>query len=129
MINKSLSNGIRQVIFERDARICQYCGKKEPEVKLTIDHIYPVIKGGTNEATNLITACTKCNRDKKDKILKNPPTVKDINLKKLPSLRVTIRLDKRTFVDLKVNAIENGLTVQEILEKAVMDYLRGKTTA
>jgi hypothetical protein len=38
-------------------------------VLLQIDHIHPVAKGGTNDLTNLITACGPCNAGKRDKTL------------------------------------------------------------
>lgn len=43
---------------------CQVCYKTEPEVKITIDHIIPVSKGGTNHIENLQPLCMTCNRRK-----------------------------------------------------------------
>lgn len=43
---------------------CQYCLKKFPLKDLTIDHIKPRSKGGTNEYENRILACFKCNSTK-----------------------------------------------------------------
>jgi 5-methylcytosine-specific restriction endonuclease McrA len=34
---------------------------------LTLDHVLPKSRGGTNEWTNLVTCCSKCNRDKDNK--------------------------------------------------------------
>jgi 5-methylcytosine-specific restriction endonuclease McrA len=48
-------------IFQRDKFICQYCGSKE---KLTIDHIFPLSKGGNNDDKNLQVLCLKCNQKK-----------------------------------------------------------------
>ena len=48
-----------------------YCGRSPPEVKLQLDHIFPVSKGGTNKLSNLVPACFECNNGKRDKILKN----------------------------------------------------------
>ena len=57
-------------IFERDGFKCQYCGKApQDDVKLVVDHIYPVNKGGSNDANNLITSCYDCNASKSNKIL------------------------------------------------------------
>lgn len=56
---------IRHQIFERDNYTCQYCGKRGG--KLEVDHVCPISKGGTNEFSNLVTACRRCNRQKKDK--------------------------------------------------------------
>ena len=45
---------------------CVYCG--DPAVE--IDHVVPVVKGGTHELSNLVPACRPCNRSKgaKDEI-------------------------------------------------------------
>lgn len=40
---------------------CAYCGNVE---NLTLDHITPQSKGGTNRLTNVICACDKCNKSK-----------------------------------------------------------------
>ena len=58
----------RYVILERDKFTCQYCGRKAPNVALEVDHIIPVSKGGSDESTNLITACFECNTQKRNKL-------------------------------------------------------------
>ena len=45
--------------------MCLKCGS---EKNLTIDHIIPVSKNGTNDFDNLQILCGKCNQDKGDKI-------------------------------------------------------------
>lgn len=60
----SITKKIRFEVFKRDSFKCQYCGKSSPDAVLEIDHIKPVIEGGTNDLTNLITACFDCNRGK-----------------------------------------------------------------
>lgn len=56
-------------VFLRDNFTCKYCGRKAPDVVLSIDHIHPKSKGGTNETKNLVTACVDCNREKGDMVL------------------------------------------------------------
>ena len=56
---------IRELVFKRDNYTCQYCGKVGG--KLEADHVMPFSKGGSNELSNLVTACRKCNRQKRDK--------------------------------------------------------------
>lgn len=52
----------RLALYARDGFACCYCGAGvEDEVKLTLDHLTPYSKGGTNSATNLVTCCSRCN--------------------------------------------------------------------
>lgn len=46
---------------------CIYCGKMEPEVKITEDHVIPLIKGGTNNIENIQPLCFVCNSRKGSK--------------------------------------------------------------
>lgn len=72
---RSIPKGVRFDVFKRDSFKCQYCGSAAPDVLLEIDHIRPVSKGGTNDTTNLITACPACNSGKSDKTLDENTTV------------------------------------------------------
>ena len=45
---------------------CQFCGKKLPTDKLTIDHIIPKSKGGKMVWENVVLACMPCNAKKDD---------------------------------------------------------------
>lgn len=50
--------------MRRDGHTCRYCGAKAPDAKLTVDHVVPVALGGTDEPSNLVTACDACNGGK-----------------------------------------------------------------
>ena len=74
-------------IFKRDNYTCAFCGKKFPINELTLDHLYPVSKGGSSRKYNLVTACKECNFKKSDiincdKVPKNINLYKDINKEK-----------------------------------------------
>lgn len=66
---KAISKKDRFEVFKRDHFTCQYCGRRAPDVVLHVDHIDPVANGGTNEITNLITACSDCNGGKGARLL------------------------------------------------------------
>ncbi len=51
-------------VYERDNHTCQTCGATGKTVELTVDHIVPVIAGGTNDESNLQTLCRSCNSRK-----------------------------------------------------------------
>lgn len=70
----ALSQSLRFEVLRRDAFTCQYCGAKAPDVKLQADHIVPRAAGGTDESSNLITACVACNIGKRDSISGQLPT-------------------------------------------------------
>jgi 5-methylcytosine-specific restriction endonuclease McrA len=48
---------------------CPMCGMKEPEIKLTEDHIIPLSKGGSNWIENIQPLCLKCNMKKHNKLI------------------------------------------------------------
>jgi len=54
----------RSRIYKRDGYKCVYCGNHK---NLTIDHVLPKSRGGTNRWTNLVTCCSNCNRKKGDR--------------------------------------------------------------
>jgi 5-methylcytosine-specific restriction endonuclease McrA len=43
---------------------CPSCKRKEPEIKLTRDHVLPLLLGGKNDITNIQPLCLKCNTKK-----------------------------------------------------------------
>lgn len=59
-------------LFARDDYQCQYCGRRQSELKpresLTRDHLIPMSRGGTNEWSNVVTACSPCNTKKANRL-------------------------------------------------------------
>ncbi|MDO8142017.1 MAG: HNH endonuclease [Candidatus Brocadiales bacterium] len=54
----------RRNIFARDENKCQYCGKRFPTSELSLDHIVPKAYDGKTTWTNIVCACTDCNKKK-----------------------------------------------------------------
>jgi 5-methylcytosine-specific restriction endonuclease McrA len=51
--------------YKHDGR-CYYCGQRMFVDEFTIDHLYPVSKGGSDHPDNLVPACLPCNTLKGD---------------------------------------------------------------
>ena len=49
----------RRNVFHRDGHCCQYCGYQGE--KLSIDHVIPRSRGGSDTWENVTTACLICN--------------------------------------------------------------------
>ena len=55
-------------VFLRDRFCCQYCAKAFPAHQLTFDHVIPRSRGGRTSWENVVSACTKCNLMKANKM-------------------------------------------------------------
>jgi 5-methylcytosine-specific restriction endonuclease McrA len=51
----------REIIFEKYGKICKICNESQ---NLSIDHIIPVAKGGTDTLDNFQILCVRCNSKK-----------------------------------------------------------------
>ena len=59
-------------LFARDGYRCQYCGRHRSDLgyreSLTRDHVVPISRGGGNGWRNVVTACSRCNLTKGDRL-------------------------------------------------------------
>jgi len=76
----------RNRIYKRDGYECVYCGSYK---NLTLDHVIPKSRGGTNDWTNLVTSCIKCNLKKADRT----PEEARMTMKKTPHVPTLITQD------------------------------------
>ena len=56
-----ISPPVRRHVYDRDGRRCRHCSTQE---RLSIDHVVPWSKGGSDAIDNLQTLCMPCNRRK-----------------------------------------------------------------
>lgn len=56
----------RMSVYNQSEGRCVYCGRFIPFDEMTIDHIVPLSKGGTNYEKNLQCCCKECNLMKQD---------------------------------------------------------------
>ena len=54
----------RKKILKRSYNMCTCCGQKLTEKTMTIEHVIPLSRGGTNDEINLVALCSKCNYEK-----------------------------------------------------------------
>lgn len=55
---RKIPQKIKRQVYTRDGFCCQKCGSQK---NLTLDHIFPFSKGGSNEPSNLQVLCKRCN--------------------------------------------------------------------
>jgi hypothetical protein len=102
-----LKKNKRLALYLRDSFTCAFCGinMRGMDARLiTVDHLTPRAKKGTNKETNLTTACLRCNCQKQDKSL---PSF--VGPEKARAIRKTARVDFKPFRD-QANAILKGLS-------------------
>jgi hypothetical protein len=58
---RSIPKSLREQVYTRDGRTCLSCGSTED---LTLDHIHPYSRGGSDDESNLQTLCRSCNSKK-----------------------------------------------------------------
>lgn len=69
---------IRWAVLQRDGFRCRYCGQEAADgVRLEVDHVVPRSAGGSDNMSNLLTACEECNQGKRD----SWPSDRELNLR------------------------------------------------
>ena len=66
---QKMTPGLRYEVMKRDGFKCVLCGRcVQDGIKLHVDHVIPISKGGKTEMNNLRTLCQECNLGKGSKI-------------------------------------------------------------
>lgn len=85
--------------------VCWYCGEVfDDKSKLTIDHVFPRSKGGTNDMNNIIMVCKHCNSSKRDTDLLEWYFVQH---RKFPSIPILVHYLKQIYFYAKDNDLLN----------------------
>jgi hypothetical protein len=61
---RNVPQKVRFEIFKRDGFRCIYCGATPVSTPLHCDHVVAIADGGSNDPSNLVTACSDCNLGK-----------------------------------------------------------------
>lgn len=57
----------KNLVYERDSYLCQYCRKALTRRDATIDHVLPRSRGGKSTFKNCVCSCSPCNSRKANK--------------------------------------------------------------
>ena len=68
-----------KVLNKTDKKRCAMCGTKLTLETLTVDHAYPLNKGGSYNLSNLIPLCEDCNQNKGERVI--------LSVKRFPFLK------------------------------------------
>lgn len=60
----AISPRARFEVLKRDGFRCVYCGAPARTSRLEIDHVVATANGGSDDSSNLVTACSTCNSGK-----------------------------------------------------------------
>lgn len=114
-ISKNVDIGPRQSRVHSNH--CYYCAL--PKNKLQIDHVTPVLRGGSNNFDNLVLACSNCNASKHSKDVeafwravrrKNTPE----RFKEIRKHAVLVNKLKREYLKSRRVAIIGGNPLQQV---------------
>src|SRR6266699_4887827 len=59
------TGALRQAIHAREGGVCFYCLRRTPARSHCLDHVVPLVEGGSNSYRNLVSCCMGCNSEKR----------------------------------------------------------------
>jgi hypothetical protein len=59
-LNKLAWQRIRKAVRQRDGNCCRDCGASGEWAELSVHHLLPASRGGTDDMDNLVTLCSTC---------------------------------------------------------------------
>ena len=136
---KAFSKEEKQNILNKTNCLCGHCGKQLTLDTMTIEHIFPLHKGGNHDEFNLVALCEECNNEKSNLVyeITDYYTYIDIEylpqyMRKLTDLKLQNKQSSRLLdVDIKAYdliPIQYKMTAYNMIKrgtkrKKVMDFL------
>lgn len=117
---RAISPRTRFEIFKRDGFTCAYCGRKSPDVVLEVDHIVPVVEGGSDDPINLTTSCWECNSGKSGVLLGQVMTGED------PHDRAIVMLERERQLEEYNRVLETARERREVETWALVRYWKSE---
>jgi 5-methylcytosine-specific restriction endonuclease McrA len=65
---RTLSTARRAEIYQRDQKKCYICDTPLTIKQIELDHIIPIVLGGSSDPSNIACSCRPCNRSKGSKV-------------------------------------------------------------
>lgn len=74
------SEAVRAQVVTQAGGVCEYCRYPEEfhSGRFAVDHIFPRVKGGTDDLTNLALSCRSCNERKQDATEADDPATENV---------------------------------------------------
>jgi hypothetical protein len=64
-VRQPIPREVRSAVWRKTNGHCWYCGDQtNPFENFHVDHVHPVSDGGTNDLSNLVPSCQRCNNEK-----------------------------------------------------------------
>lgn len=71
-MNTGMRRSLRARLLNRDGNVCHYCTEEmvDPKVArngskmMTLEHVVPQSRGGSDDISNLVLACSECNNNR-----------------------------------------------------------------
>lgn len=115
-LNKEQWLKLRSKMLKRQNFKCAYCEISLKNRRMNIEHIIPIKRGGSNFATNLVAACSDCNKKKGNRLLKKTE-LEDLRLRLKKLKRESIKAQKNYVRDIEYEYTQFNQSLRWILEE------------
>jgi len=102
---------LRNKVETSEVRCC-YCGRRLAVKDVTLDHVVPQVRGGSNEPSNVVVCCGTCNRAKSDTLV----TTFVRELAAVQAAAVAAHVAPSGSSDLDVEAIASEIEAELVVE-------------